>query len=276
MPKTKKVQVKNNDYQYIEVLKRNRYKRHRYKRFFIEGVKSINLAIENNWEIDSFVYSGERPLSGWAKDVLRNSKADVHYELSANLMEELSDKEDSSELIAIGKIMDRKINDIKVKDDLLVVVFDRPSNPGNLGTIIRTCDAFGVDALIITGHSVDLYDPITIRSSIGAFFRLPVYRLESHKELDLLFAKLCRSNIDYRIVGTSIKGQYDIREMDYTKATILIVGNETYGMSNNYREMCDVIVKIPIYGAVSSLNVGCATSIFLYEVDSQRRRIRNT
>jgi TrmH family RNA methyltransferase len=72
---------------------------------------------------------------------------------------------------------------IPIKEDLLVVVFDRPSSPGNLGTIIRTCDALGADGLIITGHAVDVYDPETISATTGSLFSLPIVRLPSQKDM---------------------------------------------------------------------------------------------
>jgi len=270
MKKIIKINVENSDFQHFEVLKRNRYKRLKFKKFFIEGVNSVDLALQNNWQIESFLFSDFDSLSKWAKNILQNSKADFHYELTSNLMQKISDKEDASELIAIGKIPEKSLEKIKLKKDLLIVIFDRPSNPGNLGTVIRSCDSFKVDALIITGHCVDPYDPVTIRASVGSFFRLPIYKLESYKNLELLFDRFDFQKLDYQIIGTSAKAEGFIKNINFKKATILIIGNETSGISNNYKEMCHKIAKIPIYGVASSLNVGCATSIVLYEINCQR------
>ena len=265
-----KITVENSDLQHFEVLKRNRYKRHKFKKFFIEGVNSIDLALQNNWQIESFLFSDLDSLSNWAKNILQNSKADFHYELTSDLMQKISDKEDASELIAIAKIPEKSLDEIEIKKDLLIVVFDRPSNPGNLGTVIRSCDSFKVDALIITGHSTDLYDPVTIRASVGSFFRLPIYKLESHNDLESLFDRFDFRKLDYQIIGTSARAEESIKEINFKKASILIIGNETSGISNNYKNMCHKIAKIPIYGVASSLNVGCAASIVLYEINCQR------
>jgi TrmH family RNA methyltransferase len=152
-----------------------------------------------------------------------------------------------------------------------VVAFDRPASPGNLGTIIRSCDALNVDGLIITGHSVDLYDPETISATTGSFFALPTVRLPSQKEL-LPWLDTIRHQIgDVHIVGSDERGDCELSENDFTRPTLLVVGNETWGMSAAYRELCDTIVSIPISGSASSLNVACATSILLYEIDRQRR-----
>ena len=271
MPKLINLQIKNNDFQHIEVIKRNRYKRHKFQEFFIEGVRNINKAIENNWEIGSFIFSESKKLSNWAQDILANSKANFHFSLSDDLLKDISDKEDTSELMAIVKVKKYEFEDIKLRKDLLVAVFDRPSNPGNLGTVIRSCESFKVDALIITGHSTDLYDPNTIKSSVGSFFSLPIFVLESHDKLTSLFEILKTNSINYQIVGTSAKADKIIDEVDLKLATFFIIGNETSGMSKSYSELCDINVKIPIYGNATSLNVGCATSIVLYEIDKQRR-----
>src|SRR5690554_2124917 len=157
-PKVKRVVNENNDFQRVKAIKRNREKRTKYQEFFVEGVKPINYVLENEWRIRFFLYSKDKPLSDWAKDILAHSTADSHLELPLKLMEKLSDKEEeTSELMAVVRMAENDLARIKVKEDLLVVVFDRPSSHGNLGTLIRSCEALKVDGLIITGHAVDLY-----------------------------------------------------------------------------------------------------------------------
>jgi tRNA G18 (ribose-2'-O)-methylase SpoU len=267
----KKIYSENNDYQHLEVLKRNREKRHKYREFFVEGVKSIERALHNQWEIRSLVYSSQTELSNWAKDILSHSKAPVHYDLQPELMAKLSDKEECSEIIAIVAMPPNDPARIKVNRDFLVVVFDRPSSYGNLGTIIRSCDSFRVNGLIITGHCVDLYDPQTIRSSMGSLFSVPVLKLEPAE----LFAWLDHVTMAYpnlQTVGTSAKAERNISGEDFTKPTVLFLGNETDGLSRNYKNYCHTSITIPIQGSATSLNVACAASICLYEIDRQRRK----
>ena len=274
MPKVKSIYSENSEFQLIEVLKRNREKRNKLKEFFIEGVKSINYAIENNWHINSFIYSNEKPLSEWANNVLKNSNADIHIELPTKLMDKLSDKdEDYSEIVAVAKMPDNNLSCIKIKKDMLVVVFDRPSSHGNLGTLIRSCEALKVDGLIITGHAVDLYDPKTIRASMGTFFTIPTVRLESHNELLQWVNDIRNEFNNFKVIGSTSKAQVLIEEVDLTNPMLLLIGNETYGLSNNYKAICDELVKIPMYGKITSFNVACASSIMLYEIDKQRRTV---
>jgi TrmH family RNA methyltransferase len=166
---------------------------------------------------------------------------------------------------------DDTLERIPIKKDLFVVVIDRSSSNGNLGTIIRSCNSFGVDAIIITGHSVDLYDSKTIRASVGTLFSIPIIRLGSHNDLIPFFQKVKEKIGSINVVGTSVKTQNTIDNSCISYPLALLIGNETYGLSNKYKELCDTLVKIPMLGSASSLNVACATSIFLYEAQRQRK-----
>lgn len=268
---TKKIKIysENNEFQHAEVLKRNRVKRSKNKKFFVEGVNSINLAIENKWNIDAFLYSDYEKLSDWAKNILKKSIAKKHIEMPNSLLEKLSDKENRSELIALIEMKSDSLDRIKINKDLFVVVIDRASSPGNLGTIIRSCNSFGVDAIIMTGHSVDLYAPKTIRASVGTLFSIPIIRLGSQNDF-LNFIKKVKSKADgLNVIGTSVKTDELISNTKFKKPLMLLIGNETYGLSSNYKDLCDKLVKIPISGSASSLNVACAASIFLYEISKK-------
>jgi len=274
-PRLVKIYSENNDFQYIETLRRKREKRQRQREFFIEGVRPINQALKYDWTINAFVYSREKALSDWAKNILAHSQAKTHFEVPLPLLEKLSNKNEPSEILALVAMPEDDLARIPVKDNMLVVVFDRPASPGNLGTIIRSCDALRVDGLIISGHSVDLYDPETISATTGSLFALPTVRLPSHKDL-LPWLDMINQQIGpIQIVGSDEKAKHDITEQDFTQPTLLVVGNETWGMSAGYRELCSTTVNIPIYGSASSLNVACATSILLYEIDRQRRKTRS-
>ena len=270
-PRIVKIYTENNDFQYIETLRRNREKRQKNKEFFIEGVRPINQALQHNWQIRSFVYSREKKLSDWAEGILARSQASQHYELRLPLLEKLSNKTEASELLAIITMPEDDIERIPISEKLLVVIFDRPASPGNLGTLIRSCDALHVDGLIITGHAVDLYDPETISATTGSFFALPTVRLPSQKELQPWLTALQHQFPHVQIIGSDEDAEVAIDQRDFTHPTLLVVGNETWGMSASYKALCDAMVKIPMYGSASSLNVACATSIILYEIDRQRR-----
>lgn len=265
-----RVYSENAEFQHIETLRRNRTKRGRSGAFFVEGVRPINQALAHGWTINGLVYSRDKRLSDWAERVLATAGAKVHYELPAGLLEKLSQKEEPSELLALVALPADDLARIPVHDRLLAVVFDRPASPGNLGTVIRSCDALAVDGVIVTGHAADLYDPETIRATTGSFFAVPAVRLPSHNELLPWLGGLRRRLPRLQVVGTSAKAQVRIADHDFTAPTVLLIGNENHGLSESYRALCDALVTIPMAGSATSLNVACATSIVLYEIARQR------
>jgi 23S rRNA (uridine2479-2'-O)-methyltransferase len=270
-PKTVRIYSANNDYQYVEALRRNREKRHRNREFFLEGVRPINQALAAAWRIRAFLFSRERQRSEWAEKVLAESPAETHYELPASLFDTLSRKQEPSELLAIVAMPADDLGRIRIHHGLRVVVFDRPASPGNLGTLVRSCDCFQVDGLVLAGHGVDLYDPDTISATTGSFFALPIVRVGGPPDLRTWLAELRERLPDLAVVGSSAKATSELATHDFGRPTVLVIGNETRGMSGPFRELCEEIVQIPIAGSATSLNVACAATVLLYELDRQRR-----
>jgi tRNA G18 (ribose-2'-O)-methylase SpoU len=269
-PKTIEVRKKDNLFQRAEVLKRNREKRHQYGEFLIEGVSQINLAVKYRWNLRALLFADDKPLSSWAQELVSSGVAAEHWELAPDLMAELSDKDETSEIIAIVEQRRLEPAVIPAQPRGLVVVFDRPASPGNLGSSIRSADALGAQGIIISGHAVDTYDPFVVRGSMGAIFALPVTTTASHTGVKEWVDNARAQGIDYQIVGSSGKATDLVFSVDFNKPTVLILGNETVGMSRGYWDICDTTIKIPIGGALSSINVSCAASILLYEIARQR------
>lgn len=267
--KTLTITKENAAFQILNALKTNREKRNR-EGFIFEGVRNINNALKYDWNIKALFYSSEKGVSDWAKDILKNSKAETHYDLSLELLNKLSNKEEASELLALAEIPEDNFKKIPEKENPLIVIFDRPSSPGNLGTIIRSCDAMGVDGLIITGHAVDVYDPETISATTGSLFSLPIVRVQAQKDLEDWIDNMREKYPTLQVVGTDENGSETIYEHDFKKPTILLSGNEKWGLSAGYKELADAMVNIPMRGSASSLNVAVATSIILSEVNRQR------
>jgi len=272
--KTQKIFSKNADWQRLVVLKTNRCKRQKNRAFFVEGVRSINNAVACGWQIESFVYSFEAQLSSWAKDLLRSVQTSVNYALTDALMAELSGKADTSELIAVAVMREDAAEGLTLSANPVLALFDRPSNHGNLGTIIRSCDALGVEALLLTGHSADLYEPEVIAASMGSFFKLPVIRIAENETLLQFLAALREKYPDFQIVGTTAHRENSIYHADLRRPTLFLIGNETQGLSKAYRELCDLMVTIPMAedSYATSFNVGCAATVMFYEARRQREK----
>jgi tRNA G18 (ribose-2'-O)-methylase SpoU len=256
----------------VAALKNTREKRTKRGEFFVEGVRSITGAIKQQWHITSLLYEAGKTKSRWADEMLQASRAPIHYEVSPELFRELSDKEEPSELLATVKIPPDALERITVKKGMIVVVFDRPGSPGNLGSSIRSCDALGASGVIITGHAADIYHPHAVRGSMGSLFALPTVRLPSHKELRVWLDSVQTQVGDLTVIGTSEDGAAVAEAIDLTKSVVLVMGNETFGMAAQYRELCNQTAKIPMVGSASSLNVSCATTVLLYERMRQLRQ----
>ncbi|AQA23033.1 23S rRNA (uridine(2479)-2'-O)-methyltransferase [Rhodococcus sp. MTM3W5.2] len=266
-----RVTVRNARFQQWESYLNTRAKRTKSARFLIQGVRPLTLAIEHDWPLEALLYRIDGPpLSSWARGVLdgwQHEKVGV----SGELMAELGEKDASPELIAVAKQRHRGLGSLALAGaSPLLVVFDRPSSPGNLGTLIRSANAFGADAVIVAGHAADPYDPQCVRASTGSLFAVPVLTVSDADEVLAYRARVRDGGTELRIVGTDEDGDMAIFEHDFTGGTILVIGNETRGMSASWRAACDVTVSIPIGGAASSLGAPSAGAVCLYEIARQR------
>lgn len=271
MPVLHPVAKRDDVFQRYETLRRNREKRTHQRLFFLEGVHPVEQAIAAGERFLSIAYAEDKRLSGWAQDMLRRANPEALHPMPCALMAELSDRDDPCELICLVHQRSDGAERIRLAaartSSPLLVICDRPSSPGNLGTVVRSADAFGACGVLLTGHSADFYDPQCIRASIGTIFHVPFLAMGSAEEAAAFARDL---NPAMRIVGTSAHGVACLHEADFTGPTALVVGNETFGMSRAWKEQSDLLLRIPIYGAASSLNVGSAASICLYEIARQR------
>ena len=256
----------NSTFQQILALKNNRNKRSQLKLFFVEGVQNIKDAISYGWKIEAFIYSSFAKLSDWAKSVVH--LANKNYILSPNLMIRLSDKDETSELLAIIKM--KEIQSIAYSNNPIFVLIDRPSKKGNLGTIIRSCDALNVEHIFFSGHGVDIYDHAVITASMGSFFKLPITFVASNNKFTAMVQELKLKYPNLKVVATSLQTNNRLQDYDFTIPILLLVGNETDGLCKFYNEHADNFVKISMRQGIDSLNIACATTACLYEINRQR------
>ncbi|MDT5040434.1 MAG: rRNA (uridine2479-2-O)-methyltransferase [Actinoplanes sp.] len=268
MARTLRVSTRNASFQQWQALLTNRTKRLRAGEFLVSGVRPITLAVENGWTVNALIYPDRGALSAWARDMLDRTDA-TPVAMDPELLAELAQKE-ASELLAVVALPSDDLSAIAPAAGLLVVVFDRPAIPGNIGTLVRSADAFGAAAVIITGHAADPYDPGSVRASTGSLFALPVLRSDSHREVLAWVDDLRAGGLPLQIVGTDEHGTVDVADYDLTGPRLLLIGNETHGLSAGWRESCDTMVRIPITGAASSLNAATAATVVLYEATRQR------
>jgi TrmH family RNA methyltransferase len=267
-----RITTRNARFQQWEALLSNRNKRQRSREFLVQGVRPISLAVEYGWPIHALLYDTGRRPSGWAAELLRTASADTEtVAMAPELLAELGEKnEDAPELIAVVELPADDLDRIPVRDDFLGVLFDRPTSPGNIGSILRSADAFGAHGLIVSGHAADVYDSKSVRASTGSLFALPAVRVPSHREVaDWVSAKRA-SGAPVVLVGTDEHGDCEVFDFDFTQPTLLLIGNETSGLSTAWRDLCDYTVSIPMTGSASSLNAANAATAVLYEAARQR------
>lgn len=271
-----RVTSRNARFQQWQAALSNRAKRQRSGEFLVQGVRPITLAIEHGWTVRALLYDADCTLSAWARDILRNVDA-VQVAMASHLLRELGEKTDETpELIAVAAIRPDKLSRVRVDPEFLGVVLDRPHSPGNIGSLVRSVDAFGGRGVIVTGHAADPYDPKVVRSSTGSLFAVPVVRVPSSHDVLEWVAQARRDGVPIVVVGTDEHGTTDIADHDFRRPTLIVIGNETAGMSARWREACDHLVRIPISGAASSLNAANAGTVALYEAVRQRAEAKQS
>lgn len=255
----------NARYQQWEALLGNRAKRRRAGEFLVQGVRPISLAVEHGWPIRAVLHEHGRPLSRWASELLERAGA-TRVAMAPELLRRLSEKDEATaEVVAVVGIPADDLSRIPVGPGFLGAVFDRPSAPGNIGALVRSLDAFSGAGLIVAGHGADPYDPRAVRASTGSLFAVPVVGVAAPREV----MSWARGN-DLAVVGLDEHGTVDIADVELTRPTVLVVGNESTGLSATWRAECDVLARIPMGGSASSLNAATAGTVALYEAARQR------
>ncbi|OEV29357.1 rRNA methyltransferase [Streptomyces nanshensis] len=265
-----KITTRNARFQQWQSLLSNRNKRQRAGEFLVQGVRPITVAVERGWPVRALIHSTRKPLSRWAENLVREVPAE-RIAMAPGLLAELGGKDETApEVVAVLGMPEDDLSRIGVDDGFLGVLFDRPAGPGNIGTVIRSADAFGAGGVIVTGHAADVYDPKSVRASTGSLFALPAVRVPSRREVVEWLEEQRAHGLPVAVVGTDEKGDTDLFDCDLTGPVLLLVGNETAGLSAGWREVCDHTVRIPMAGSASSLNAAGAATAVLYEVSRQR------
>jgi 23S rRNA (uridine2479-2'-O)-methyltransferase len=265
-PPVLRVTSRNAAFQQWQALLSSRVKRQRAGEFIVQGVRPITLAVGQGWPVRFMIYDMSRPLSRWAAGMVAASGA-RQVAMAPQLLSELGGKDGGApEMVAVAAIPPDDFSRIPRGPGLLAVAFDRPASPGNIGTVIRSADALGAHGVIVTGHAADPYDPKSVRASTGSLLAVPVVRAVSHSDV-IGWARAGAAVI----IGTDENGDADIADLDLTGPALLVIGHEATGLSTAWRQACDVIGRIPITGAASSLNAAGAATVALYEASRQRR-----
>lgn len=235
-------------------------------------------------EMGLFVVEGRRELShcldaGFVPDTvficpeIFDSSAEVYplpigtkvFHVSRGVYEKIAYRGGTEGIIAEIKYKDRKLEDIELRENPLVIVLESVEKPGNLGAVLRSADAAGADAVIICDPLTDLYNPNLIRSSIGAIFTRQVVAATSEETIAWLKAH------GISILTAQLQDSSLYYDTPMTGPTAIVMGTESTGLTDIWRKAADRHILIPMLGALDSLNVSVSAAILLYEAVRQRR-----
>ncbi|WP_375001063.1 TrmH family RNA methyltransferase [Aeromicrobium sp. CTD01-1L150] len=266
----RRVDKRNATFQHWQTLLTNRTKRTRSREVLIQGVRPITVAIESGVELTTVLLDGRPRLSRWAREIVSSTTVPV-VAVASELMAELGDKDDGPpELLVVARMPEDDLDRLPDDPAAVVLVLDRPSSPGNIGTLVRSADALGAAGVITTGHAADVWDPRAVRASTGSVFALPVVRTDSAADVLTWVGNRRDTGHDVTVVGTDETGDTLLSQVPLTGGLVLVVGSEARGMSRSWVEACDVVARIPMVGSASSLNAAASGSIALYEVARRR------
>jgi TrmH family RNA methyltransferase len=252
---------------FIKKLKNKKY-RDESNLFYIEGPRIISEGFTNNWRFHQVFYSKALIKDNYTQDLLntmQNENIDC-IEVDEQVFESFSVKDGPKGIAAVIEQKTFDIQQVRTNPGLWVAL-DRVQDPGNLGSIFRTLDAVGGKGIILIDHCTDPFDISSVRGSMGSLFSLQIIRISSDEFIEFSIENKTS------IIGTSDKASIDYQEISYQKEMILLMGSEREGLSEQLITQCDKLITIPMVGKNDSLNLAVATSICLYEIFNQNRKL---
>lgn len=225
--------------------------------FTVEGVREISHCIEAGYKPDCIFFCPDIV----SEEALPQCR---HFALSAGLYAKAAYREGTEGAIGVFQAIEHPLSSLHLKDNPLIAVLESVEKPGNLGAVLRTCDAAGADALIICDPRTDLYNPNLIRASIGAVFTVPTAVCTTAQAITFLKSK------GIRILTAQLQDSSLYYDCPMTKGTAIVMGTEATGLSDKWRQAADAHIRIPMLGKLDSLNVSVSAAILLYEAVRQR------
>ncbi len=242
------------------LVKKARALRHRKTRgetdlFLVEGLHHVGEVMEAGWDVESILYAPDLLTSEFGTSLLASPDAKLQP-VSREVMESLADKENPQGILAIVHQRHLRLSDVPPMEKLVATV--SPQDPGNVGTVLRTMDAMGADALMLVDGGVDPYHPTCVRASMGTLFWKPVVQTSFVELMDWSQER------GVQRIGSSAHADTDYREFRPTIPWLLLLGSEQKGLDEEQQAACDVVISLPMRGRASSLNLAVAASILLY------------
>jgi len=255
----------NEKVKFIKSLNEKKF-RQKNNAFYIEGIKVVDEILSNRKAIDILFIAISKSLlisCNGGKEILSKLESLENeltiIDIDEKIFIDLTDTVNPQGILIVVKNTEESYESIQFNNKNILLL-DGVQDPGNLGTIIRTCNAFDVDTILYTKGTGDIYSPKVIRATMGAIFNINAYAIDDIENSIEFFKKN-----EYSIVTTSLNTDKKITDISFNKKYIFVMGNEANGVSAKLEKLSDILVKIPMTEKAESLNVGIATGIILYE-----------
>ncbi len=245
---------------------RDRRTREKEQLTLLEGYRELTRSIGYGMELTEVYFSPEHFLGSNEYPLLESiaARGIKVVRLAPHLLEKVTYRERPEGLLAVAKMRQHELEDLPEYENMLYLVAETIEKPGNLGSMLRSADASGTDALIVCERMTDLYNPNVIRASTGAIFSVPTAVCDNGSALKYLRDR------NVKILAATPHTDFKYTDVDLTQPVAVVVGAEQTGLTDFWMEQADLKVNIPMLGEIDSLNVASAATILLYEAARQR------
>lgn len=232
--------------------------------FILEGARELSLALSANYTPETIFICPELFQKSEYPKVLDNINCDSIFEVSESVFEKIAYREGSDGLLTLLKPKSHTLSDLNLSNTPFIIILEAVEKPGNLGAILRTADAAQADAVIVCDPLSDIYNPNTIRSSVGCLFTTQVAICTSEEALVWLKEKKISS------YAAELQASQWYQDTDLTTPSAIVMGTEADGLTDFWLNNADARIKIPMRGAIDSLNVSVSTAVITFEAMRQR------
>lgn len=232
--------------------------------FVLEGIRELQRALSHSYQVVEIYHCKDiLPEEEWNNTGLAELDAD-YYSISRNVYSRIAYRDNTGGVIAVLKQKKSSLEQLEVKGNAFYIILESVEKPGNLGAVLRTADAAGVDAVIICDAQTDIYNPNVVRSSTGALFSVPSIISDSAAVISFLKEK------GLKIYAATLEGAIPYTSIDFRPACAIAMGTESEGLSELWTQASDANVIIPMKGIADSLNVSTSAAILTFEAMRQR------
>lgn len=231
----------------------------------IEGKREIERALLSGWKLKAIYFCEELAGHNFSELNLQLNEECFFENVSKDVFDLIAYREGSDGLIALCSPINHSLEQLTLQNNPLLIVLESVEKPGNMGAILRTADAAGVEAVIVCDPQTDLYNPNTIRASLGCIFSVPLVSTDSKSALKWIQSK------KIKIFATSLEASSDYLEADFSMPSAIVLGTEATGLSEFWTNNSDKNIRIEMKGIADSLNVSVSAAIVVFEAVRQRR-----